>query len=327
VDDGVSASLDGWIPFRLSRSEDRLIADWCYLGEFRLTEPFFEDSLRRAFRQSPGSASWRQTPADVLIERTGTHPGIGPDGFIFHMSRCGSTLIAQMLAASKRNVVISEAPPVHSALYAEELLPAISDEKKIALLRGVIHALGQTREGGEQRYFVKLDCWHALDLGLVRRAFPDVPWVFVYRDPVEVLASQARVPAAWTVPGMVTMHGIDLSPVEYATNRMEYAARILARICESALVHVADGGLPVNYADLPDAVFHRIASHFGCTWDEDEAGVMRKASRLDAKSRHDFFVPDGGRKREAASVEVREMVARFLTAVFERLRSSAGMAL
>src|SRR5438270_6483250 len=118
----MSANLDGWIPTRLYRAGDRLMADWCYLGDFRLTDPFFGESVRRAFRHPFRVLFRQQTPVDVLIERAATHPGIGPTGFIFHMSRCGSTLIAQMLAASDRNVVVSEAAPVQSALYAEKLL-------------------------------------------------------------------------------------------------------------------------------------------------------------------------------------------------------------
>ena len=42
--------------------------------------------------------------AEALEERAASHPGVGPTGFIFHLSRAGSTLIAQMLAASGSNV-------------------------------------------------------------------------------------------------------------------------------------------------------------------------------------------------------------------------------
>ena len=40
-----------------------------------------------------------------------------------------------------------------------------------------------------------------LDLPLIYRAFPDVPWVFVYRQPVEVLASHAGAPLPEADPG------------------------------------------------------------------------------------------------------------------------------
>ena len=313
-------NLDGWVPVRLYRSSSCLMADWCYLGDFRFTHPFFEQSLQQALRHPFRVLFRHQTPAELLIQRAVTHPGIGPTGFIFHMSRCGSTLISQMLAASGRNVVVSEAAPVHSALYAEKLDPAMDETRKVALLRGMIHALGHPRAGAERRYFVKFDCWHTLDLALVRRAFPDVPWVFVYRDPVEVLESQSREPAAWTVPGMVPIHGLDSSPADCAANRMEYAARILQAICQAARGRIGDGGLALNYSDLPDAVFGRLAAHFGCTWDERESALLRAASRLDAKSPQSLFTPNAAREPAEASPQVRDLAARYMCGVLDSLR-------
>ena len=55
---------------------------------------------------------------DVLLEWQEQSPGLPPSGFIFHMSRCGSTLAARMLAASPRNIVLSEADPIDYVLRA-----------------------------------------------------------------------------------------------------------------------------------------------------------------------------------------------------------------
>ena len=45
-------------------------------------------------------------------------PGVPIAGFIFHMSRCGSTLLSQALAAFESNIVVSEAAPLRSILPA-----------------------------------------------------------------------------------------------------------------------------------------------------------------------------------------------------------------
>ena len=50
-------------------------------------------------------------------------------------------------------------------------------------------------------YFVKFDSWNTLDLALIRRAFPDVPWIFLYRDPVEVIVSHMRQRGSQMIPG------------------------------------------------------------------------------------------------------------------------------
>src|SRR5678816_558328 len=104
---------------------------------------------------------------------------------IFHMSRCGSTLVAQMLAALERNIVISEARPIDQVLGAK-----VDEERRIAWLRWIVNALAQRRRPAEEFFFIKLDAWHVLHLPLIQRAFPNTPWVFLYRDPIEVMVSQ-----------------------------------------------------------------------------------------------------------------------------------------
>jgi len=146
-----------------------------------------------------------------------------------------------------------------------------------------------------------------------------VPWIFVYRDPVEVLQSQARQPAAWTVPGLVPMHGLGLPPQEYAARQMEYAARAMSAICEAALRRVGDGGMLVNYRELPEAVYGPVAAHFGCEWDAAETAAMRDASRFDAKSPGVLFEADGARKRGEAAAAIRDLAQRYLGDVHGRL--------
>ena len=53
----------------------------------------------------------------------------------------------------------------------------------------MMSALGQCREAGQDRLFVKFDAWNVLpDPAHSRRLFPEVPSVFIYL-PVEVMVS------------------------------------------------------------------------------------------------------------------------------------------
>jgi hypothetical protein len=121
-------------------------------------------------------------------------PGPAPDGLVFHMSRCGSTLVAQMFAALPDSMVVSEPPPLDDVLQISLLGGA---DTAIAALRAMSAAFG--RRGGRP-FVLKLDAWHALALPLFRRAFPDTPWVFLYRDPVEVLVSHMRQRGSQMLP-------------------------------------------------------------------------------------------------------------------------------
>jgi len=83
----------GWIPIRFFWVDGRPMVDWCLFGNQRLTEPFFEGSILRTMEHPFHHAFRRQTPVEALGEWSVESPGIEPAGFIFHQSRCGSTLI------------------------------------------------------------------------------------------------------------------------------------------------------------------------------------------------------------------------------------------
>ncbi len=100
----------------------------------------------------------------------------------------------------------------------------------------MVAAFGRKRSGRERHYVVKLDCWHTLALPLFRRAFPDVPWVFLYRDPVEVLVSQMRQRGMQMVPQYLPPGFYGIADTD-ATMDEDYCARVLGVICRAALDH------------------------------------------------------------------------------------------
>jgi hypothetical protein len=163
-----------------------------------------------------------------------------------------------MLAALPGHVVIAEAHPVDQALRAHLDDAGVTDAQRTTWLRGLVSALGQPRAGGETEYFVKFDSWSILELPLIRRAFPGVPWLFVYRDPLEVMASHRQRPGVHLVPGLLPpqVFGLDRESV-LAMPADEYGARVLAAICGAALAGYGLGGA---YADqlhpTPAGRFH-----------------------------------------------------------------------
>src|SRR4051812_22673696 len=112
----IITQLQYWIPIRLYRRDDEPTIDWCHFGERSFSDPFFSQTVERCLR-SPFNLLFRhQTSIEVLEEVTAAYPGVPPTGFIFHVSRCGSTLVSQMLASLPRNIVISEASIIDSAI-------------------------------------------------------------------------------------------------------------------------------------------------------------------------------------------------------------------
>ncbi|MEJ2817327.1 aspartyl beta-hydroxylase [Caulobacter sp. CCG-8] len=300
----------GWLPAEVSDLDGRTVVGWRWFGPRRLTAPFYADDLMEAGYRPLNRLARLQTPLPGPAERSARPP----DGLVFHMSRCGSTLAAQMLAAAPANVVISEAPPIDAVLRL-----AIEDDAKVAALRAMVAALGQAR-AGETRLFVKLDCWHVRDLPLFRRAFPDTPWVFVYREPVEVLVSHLRRRGVQMIPELVPSARLGLATP--ATPDADYCAQVLAALCEAAARHYpAGGGRLVNHADLPEALFTAILPGFGVALSDDETTAMRAAGARDAKAPGQDYVPDGEAKRREAADDLRAISERRVGDAYRRLEA------
>lgn len=310
--------LQGWLPVGITRSTTEPLVDWCRMGTRRFTEPFFDHTVQAAIRE-PFSLLFRhQLPLDSLLEWQERSPGLAPSGFIFHMSRCGSTLVSQMLAALPDHIVISEPPPLDALLRTESR--GASDGQRIAWLRAWVSAMGQPRNG-EERLFLKLDAWHTFDLPLLRRAFPDTPWIFLYRNPVEVMISAINNPGMHLVPGLVgvTVPGID-PDAALRMPQSEYIARVLAALLRASLEYIGPlGGKAINYSSLPEVVISAIAPHFGLTLSPAQIEAMNAVTAFHAKTPYFSFEPDSESKRNAAGDDVLALCATLLDPLYEKL--------
>lgn len=101
-------NLSQWGPARVRPTDRGPRVEWRCAAGRRFTEPFFEDTVRRL----PAHV----TSIDEAVAWAGVHGSLAPRGFVFHGSRCGSTLLSQMLAALPENRVISEPPALDEIL-------------------------------------------------------------------------------------------------------------------------------------------------------------------------------------------------------------------
>jgi hypothetical protein len=313
--------LSGWLPVRAVWLSGQLYVRWSYLGQVRLREPFFEGSVQHCFLKPFNRLFAPLTPIANLAEMLSVRPSLPPRGFIFHMSRCGSTLVSQMLAASNRNIVVSEASPIDAVVRAKDVRPDLPDDEQAQWLTAIIAALGQPRRG-EQNFFLKMENLHTLALPLFRRAFPSVPWIFLYRDPVEVVVSQFHSPGPQMMPRAVDGRANRLAGAFGAKITVDSMARVLATACGPVAGHYRDGGgLLVNYCELPDAVWGRILPHFGVACSRSDRVAMAAAARYDAKTPTFVFAPDGAAKQHAATTATRAAADKHLRPIYRRLEA------
>lgn len=318
-----TALLDGWVPARFYWSKGKPMVDWCYLGRQRFEAAFFEQTIGKCMTRPFNLLFRQQTPIEVLEEWYQIRRGLKPTGFIFHMSRCGSTLVSQMLAALPQNVVISEARPIDATVRAQFTSPETTDDQRIAWLRWMVSAMGQRWLGEEQHLFIKFDAWNTLDLPLIRRAFPDVPWIFLYRDPVEVLVSHFNNRGAHMIPGVLTpsLFGMDLQTA-FSLRPEDYCAKVLATICKAALQQCRHGGRLVSYPQLPEVVPDSLLKFFDLSCSDTEMARVRAAAERDAKNPAAPFQSDSEKKRDKASEAIREAAANWLYPIYEDLEAA-----
>jgi hypothetical protein len=289
-------------------------ATWIYTPDHRFTEPFFEDSVK-ACLSNPFTALFR---CDMPL---GLAAPIRPQGFIFHMSRCGSTLISRSLAAAESTLVISEAGP----------LDDIVRTNRPDWLEWIVSALGNSSRSNSSLgdvtrapYLIKLDSWHIRNLPMFRAVFPEVPWIFVYRDPLEVLVSQMSQPGLQASPGAMDPAILGLRAEDItALTRQQWCARVLEGFMTAALSFRGDPkGMFVNYRELPGAIVGRIAGHFGLTFTPDDQVRVEAATRLDAKQPWMEFADEHEAKQKQVESLARDAGVETLKDLYRQLEDS-----
>lgn len=306
----------GWTPVHVDCAGGEPVVRWLHTGNQRFVEPFFEDSIRIALRKPFARMFQIETSFDAVRRRVAGTSAKDPAGFILHVSRCGSTLVSQMLAAAGFGV-ISEAPPI------DDVLTAGNPE----WFRITVRALIQGEGGEDGRSFVKLDAWHNREHAVIREAFPETPWILVVRDPLEVLVSQMARPGHISIPGSRDAAAFGVDPALASTvAREEWCTRVLEEIYESAIQAAAGGDCRViDYGALPGAVFESIARHFRANLSAVQLSRMHEAAAYDAKNPGVTFEGDTQRKQALASPAIRELCARRLNGYYEELLARSRM--
>jgi hypothetical protein len=313
----------GWTPIHIFRHSPEPLVLWSRLGVERFDAPFFEQTVSSALRKPLAALLQRTTSIPEMIDIAAREPARDPTGFIFHVSRCGSTLISQMFARLSQCTVISEAQPM-VAVFNEPRLTALERRRAFAAL---IRLYGRG-SGDNTGFLIKFEPRHLLAWREITDLFPRVPRIVVFREPVEVLVSILR-----SVPESAMLGAIDPahlgSPPSAAPNNEEYAAFVISRFFAAASELVREpGSLAVNYQTLPDSVFHQVAPHFGLTLTASDRRVMSEVAKFESKDagRRAEFIPDSAAKQSAADDRIRELARSWFAGSYAALEAGANQA-
>ncbi len=278
------ASLGGWYPVALGEQAGTVW--WRDMGSQRFVQPFFHDSL---VAQPPGERRVCQTPLDALAT---LHDTVAPTAFVFHVSRCGSTLLTQMLATLTQNIVMSEPPVLDAFFRLHHRSPQRSGG--LVTLRRLVAVLGQRRSAQERHFFVKLDSWHTPWMGLLRQAFPTTPMVFVDRAPEEVLASHRRHRGPQMVPGLMDLSALQVSSAGLAPSDLDgYTLRVLDAIRAAATAACSDvQPIVLDYQDLPQALWNSLLPACAVTYAPHDLARLQARAAFHSKHTLDVYTGD-----------------------------------
>ena len=253
MDAHISSALANWIPYRLSFDEGRPYCEWLYTGDEDFTEPFFDETISRC-RQFNNHSRKSISSIDILPHWSNEIKSVPPAAFIFHVSRCGSTLASQLLALDRTNIVLSEVPFFDALLRSEKNIPPQLLQAAIAFYAPV--------KNDRKRLFIKTDSWHIFFYKQLRELYPQTPFILLYRRPDEVIRSQQKQRGMHAIPGLIepALLGFDEKEVQ-RMNLDEYIGRVLESYFEAFLNILEKDALSVavNYSEGPLAMIEKIA--------------------------------------------------------------------
>jgi hypothetical protein len=216
--------------------------------------------------------------------------------------------------------VLSEPTPLDTVLRAPLSRPVAPDQY-LDWIRTTVGALGQAT-GDQRRLFVKLDSWAVMGAAHLDAAFPGVPWLFVARDPVEVLVSQLRTPPTTLLAGIVPAELFGVPTPEAVTwSRARYGAHVQAVLLEQ-MTRYADRAQVIVHPELPRAVAPWL-QHLGIDVDAATERAMAERARRHGKFGV-AYADDRATKQQDASDEVRAEIARAAAPAFAALVAAAG---
>lgn len=323
-----------WIPIRLQVDPENLrgAVRWVDFGSHAPVEPFFEQTIAALFAQK--SPALRHSGFEALLSRARDLGPVPPAGLIFHISRCGSTLVANALRTSENATVIAEPQPF-GALFRPDKWSRCSGaedswrslRRSLALALSSIYAVSHS--GTSQRLILKFGASAILAAQSIREIWPTTPSIVMVREPVEVYASNMRTPAQWmrhrSAPELLAQMLGSADPADTTMEPEEYCARVIGRYCESAAAIIDNSCRVVDYQDLNERSLNHIAAFFRLTLPSQNSGIVSRELTRYSKSvgSERSFQSDIRQKRDAVSPERRFMIDHWAAASYRRLREES----
>lgn len=302
-----------WLPSRAALHPTGLYFSLREIEPAELQDAFMQETIARI--------GGRESVVQIAREDVGkADPATAPAGLIFHVGRCGSTLVSQLLKQHGGVVVYAEPLPVNEILLPPHKWPRHE-------LVGALRSLGDAfaRHAGKP-YVLKFSSWNALYCDILADAFPQSPWVFCLRDPIEVGVSLLDQTPGWLQDAATTSGPFStvIDPHGESQTTEEFIARLYGAYCDSTARLDGRRGRLVPYRALPAAVWKVVAPHFSLAIEDRQRERMAAVARINSKApvgKERDFTGDSAEKQAAAPAGLRLAVERYATPSLDRLEA------
>ena len=305
---------------------------WLDVGQHPFTEWKFRYAVEAAVQRQSNPQAITTDKCILTYDEVLTDT-IYPSGFVFQMSLCGSTLLAKALARLPQHLVLNEGTPLHEPLWQylthNWQQPVMMTDKNNTLIRNLILALGRRRLPEQAHYFVKFRSWNVLFFEAIMRAFPDVPCLFLYRDPAEVVVSALKKePTGYTrfkgTPAAAFMLGCP-TEVTAEMGYLDYFVRLYEQYFLSILKAPYKHSVYLNYDQLKRENFAYILER-AFSYLPPPKQLLSMQAQFDYYSKDDSgtkrFVSDEVERQNAVTPEIRTAVDRHLVDLYQQLEQS-----
>lgn len=307
-----------WLPYRY-HAKTRSI-HWC-LPAGHATEPFQDETISR-YRQTVllNQFITPKTSLASLDIQAKAVQSIAPAGFIFHLSRCGSTLISGCLSELDTSCVFSESP-VLTEILLDQTFSEAAQQQYLQQLIDLQASVFPSRP----HIVIKWNAWDIFRWNLIRTTYPQVPVIFLVRNPVEILASHQRSAGRhMSGDSVLAAHYPELAPPVKDENILDFRVRVLAALlitmekyCHEISVRIVD------YVQLDLNKIYAICNYFAVAQSSEAMLLVARRMQVNAKSLGQSFCGDSEQKREQFSAPEKTLIESRLLHLYLQVVSSA----
>lgn len=275
-----------------------------------LKEPFFNSAVER--HKNKVNVSKKLLPLDQYSKYLNDFEVSSPKGFIFHPSRAGSTLVSQMLVELDSSRVLGE-PLIIDKYFLKTHLHQEGIYNK-EHLKNILLGFS-INEKQEIPTFFKFSSLITHDVKRLVTIFPETPWVYIYRNPIEVIVSNLKRQSPFVKNikkrGLLTAYltNSSLENLEEMSLELIMVKKLAENIKSILSIIPNENGLIINYKDIKPHFCSTVLPHFGIEPTTQEIERISERSQYYSKTKNQkVFSEDSSQKQLEASDKIKAAV-------------------